>query len=196
LCCQVGAFEQIDQVERCGLFDCGQLAEHHQLVAWDNCCCREDGESLIPMQHNWVVGGHAHSASHTGVDRHHRAFVWPAGDSFHIGEDGLAGFQVEGQHALLSGLHKLHDVSLKWCAVFGEQGIEAFRRDVGAVERKHGLIGLEATPAIAQAGIQESPPDALVVAHACRDLLDVRTEALADLRDFVDERNLGGEEGI
>src|SRR6266446_3128005 len=86
---QVGIPEQIDQVEVCGLLDGGQFAQGHQLVTWYNRRSRQDGELLILVQDDRVVSSNTQCAPHAGVDLHHCAFVWPTGDGFYIGKDGL-----------------------------------------------------------------------------------------------------------
>ena len=64
----------------------------------------------------------------------------------------------------------------------------------GVDERVH-VLG-EAGAAVAEAGLEEREPDARVEAHALHDLADVRARRLADVGDGVDERDLGGEEGV
>ena len=54
----------------------------------------------------------------------------------------------------------------------------------------------EATATPARAGAEEVLADALVVAEAEHDVVDVGADALADRGDGVDERELGGEEGV
>src|SRR6266446_9153481 len=86
---QVGVTEQIDQIEVCGLLDSGQFTQGRQLVTWYNRRSRQHGELLILMQDDRVIGSNTQRASHTGVDFHYRAFVWPPGDGFHVGKDRL-----------------------------------------------------------------------------------------------------------
>ena len=54
----------------------------------------------------------------------------------------------------------------------------------------------EAAPAPARAGAEEVLADALVVAEAEHDVVDVGTDPLADRRHGVDERQLGRQEGV
>ena len=54
----------------------------------------------------------------------------------------------------------------------------------------------EAAAAPARAGAEEVLADALVVAEAEHDVVDVGADALADRRHGVDERQLGGQEGV
>ena len=54
----------------------------------------------------------------------------------------------------------------------------------------------EARAAVAGARVQELEPDARVVAHAERDLAHVGVDRLAQVRDRVDEGDLGGEERV
>ena len=61
---------------------------------------------------------------------------------------------------------------------------------------QRGDVLREAAAAVADAGTEEALADALVEAHAAGDLLDVGADALADVRDLVDEGDLGGEERI
>ena len=44
--------------------------------------------------------------------------------------------------------------------------------------------------------MQELAADAVVEADAARDLLDIGADALAQVRDLVDEGDLGREEGV
>ena len=66
---------------------------------------------------------------------------------------------------------------------------------VGDLEQRPRVLR-EAAPAPARAGAEEVLADALVVAEAEHDVVDVGADALADRRDGVDERQLGGEEGV
>ena len=54
----------------------------------------------------------------------------------------------------------------------------------------------EAASAVAGAGVEEFGADPVVEADAARDLLDVRADGLAQIGDFVDEADLGREEGV
>ena len=87
---QVGTLEQIDQVKLCGLLDSGQFAQGHQLITWCKRCSRQDGELLILVQDDRMVGSNTQCTPHTGVDLHHCTFVWPPGDGSYIGKDGLS----------------------------------------------------------------------------------------------------------
>ena len=62
------------------------------------------------------------------------------------------------------------------------------------LERLH-VLG-EAGAAVADAGLQEVRPDALVEAHAVGDRAHVGADLLADVGDLVDEGDLGGQEGV
>src|SRR2546425_973558 len=89
---QFGILEQIDQVEGCGLLDGGQFAQGHQSVTWYNRRRRQQGELLILVQDDWMVGSNTQRTPHAGVDLHHDAFIWPPGDGFDVGKDGLSCF--------------------------------------------------------------------------------------------------------
>ena len=54
----------------------------------------------------------------------------------------------------------------------------------------------EATAAVAQAGVEEVRANAFIVAHANGHFVYVGAQLFADRRDFIDEADLGGEEGI
>ena len=65
----------------------------------------------------------------------------------------------------------------------------------GHVRQGFDVLG-EAGTAPADAGPQELRADAMVTAHAPRHLLHVGPQPLADVGYFVDERNLGRQEGV
>ena len=54
----------------------------------------------------------------------------------------------------------------------------------------------EAAAAVADTGAQEAVADARVVAHAFRDVIDIRADVFAEVRDLVDVADLDGEEII
>ena len=64
----------------------------------------------------------------------------------------------------------------------------------GLDERSH-ILG-KARAAKSGPRVQEFRPNSLVEPNALRDFLHVRAEFFAQIGDFIDEGNLGGEEGI
>ena len=73
--------------------------------------------------------------------------------------------------------------------------LEVVARVARGVQQR-GDVLREARAAVARTRVQELEPDARVVAHADRDLADVGVDRLAQVRDRVDERDLGGEERV
>src|ERR1700686_1605181 len=143
-----------------------------------------------------MVGCYTQRTPHTGVDLDHCAFVWSPGQSFDIGEDRSARLQIKCKHSLIVWPGKFYNISPQWRAAFIEQGIETLCCHIGTIEREHRLVGLKTTPSISQTGIQKCASDALIITHPCRHLFDIRAQAFANLRDLVDEGNLGSQEGV
>src|SRR5205085_3543051 len=54
----------------------------------------------------------------------------------------------------------------------------------------------KATAAVAGAWVQEVAADAVVHAHRARHVVNVAADTVAEVRDLVDEGNLGREEGV
>src|SRR5690606_20205856 len=65
----------------------------------------------------------------------------------------------------------------------------------GGFDQRSRVLG-EAGAAEAGAGVKELAPDPAVEADAAGDVVHVRTDALAQIGDLVDEGDLGGEEGV
>ena len=105
--------------------------------------------------------------------------------------DRLAGEAVEGgfdlaDHAVLDALvgrqHGFDDLELH--AVL-----------LGDLRHRPGVLR-EAGAAVAGAGVEELRTDAVVEPHAAGDDLDVGADPLAELRDLVDEGDLGRQEAV
>ena len=102
-----------------------------------------------------------------------------------------------GQVTADRGAH-LGDHAVELVLVDGDDALEQVERvagGVGDVDQRPRVLG-EAAPAPARAGLEELVADALVVAHAQHDVLDVGADRLAHGGDGVDEADLGGEEGV
>src|SRR5579883_3507912 len=57
------------------------------------------------------------------------------------------------------------------------------------------VFGKTTTP-VSQASVKHLIADALIVAHAGGDFLDIGAQQVADTRNLIDERNLGGKECV
>ena len=77
----------------------------------------------------------------------------------------------------------------------GVEQLEVVARVAGQLLERLDVLG-EARPAVADAGLQEVRPDAVVEAHALGDGAHVGAHLLAHVGDLVDERDLGGEERV
>ena len=73
--------------------------------------------------------------------------------------------------------------------------IEGVTGRTGDVEQRLDVLR-EARTAVARARVEELKADAGVVAHSDRDFVRVGVDRLAQVRDRVDERHLGGEERV
>src|SRR5258707_1317456 len=61
--------------------------------------------------------------------------------------------------------------------------------------QRRGVLG-KARAAVARPGMEEFRPDAAIEADAARDALHVRADFLAQIRDLVDEGDLGRQKGV
>ena len=112
--------------------------------------------------------------------------VRPQQPDRHVGEAAADRGADLVDHALVLRLVDVDDA--------GEQVEVVARRRRDVQER--GDVLREARTAVAGTGVQELEADARVVAHADRDLARVGVDRLAQVRDRVDERDLGREERV
>ena len=105
--------------------------------------------------------------------------------------DGLA---PEGAEVLLELADDSPLLKLVHLDDGGEQ-LEVVARVPRELLQRRDVFG-QAVSRVAEARAQEVRPDAAVVAHPCRYLVDVGARRLADVRNLVDERDLGGEKRV